>query len=59
MRDIRLIPLSEVRHLLGDISRNTLYRRANEGAFSIRKIGSRSFVRADELAAYIENLDAI
>lgn len=56
MTQTRLIPLDEVRQILGGISRNTLYRRVQENAFAIRKIGRRSFVRNDELDAYINSL---
>lgn len=45
----RLISVAEAREWLGGISRSTLYTLVKRGELSLVKIGSRSFVQAEEL----------
>lgn len=39
-----------------NVSRSTLYQLAKSGAFVIRKVGTASRIRSDELEAYIQGL---
>jgi hypothetical protein len=54
----KLYPVHDAQEILGGISRATFYRLVKDGQLSIRKIGSRSFVRGDELTRYIDGLEA-
>jgi len=59
-----LMPVKEARHQLGGISPTTFYALVKEGGLSLVKIGRRSFVRAEELEAFImrkryDPLDAV
>ncbi len=51
-----LYPLSEVRQRLGGISRTTLYSLLGSGDLVPVKIGSRSFIPAATLDAFVERL---
>ncbi|MDX6502290.1 MAG: hypothetical protein QOG23_5554 [Blastocatellia bacterium] len=55
-RDRGLIALGEheeARHQLGGISHSTFYALIKEGELSLVKIGSRSFVQAEELDEFL------
>ena len=54
--DRLLYPLPEVRERLGGISHTTLYALIGRGDLSIVKIGSRSFIPADNLNRFVEHL---
>lgn len=55
----RLVPLPEACRVLGDIGRTTIYELVNHGEICKVNVGSRSFITADSLAAYVERLIAI
>lgn len=48
-----LMPVKEARHQLGGISPTTLYALVKEGGLSLVKIGSRSFVQAEDIDDFI------
>lgn len=48
-----LIPLNEARLQLGGISRTTFYALVKEGELSLVKIGSRSFIQAEDLDDFV------
>lgn len=48
-----LIPLNEARRQLGGISRSTFYALVKEGELSLVKIGSRSFIQAEDLDDFV------
>ncbi|BBY05409.1 helix-turn-helix domain-containing protein [Mycobacterium noviomagense] len=48
-----LMPVTEARQQLGGISRTTFYALVPEGELSLLKIGSRSFVQAEDLDDFI------
>jgi predicted DNA-binding transcriptional regulator AlpA len=58
MEQPRLVPVKDAQAVLGGISRATFYRMVEKGDLKLRKIGSRSFVRSDELTAFIDGLEA-
>jgi excisionase family DNA binding protein len=49
----QLMPVKEARQQLGGISHSTFYRLVKEGELSLFKIGSRSFVQAEELDDFV------
>ena len=51
-----LYPLTEVQERLGGISRSTLYNLLGSGDLVPVKIGSRSFIPAASLDAFVERL---
>jgi excisionase family DNA binding protein len=48
----RLYPVAEAAQLLG-MHRTTLYNRSAEGSITLLRIGSRTYVAADEIERYI------
>jgi excisionase family DNA binding protein len=48
-----LMPVTEACQQLGGISRTTFYALVKEGELSLVKIGSRSFVQAEELDDFV------
>jgi predicted DNA-binding transcriptional regulator AlpA len=50
----RLMPVKEARYQLGGISPSTFYGLVNKGELSLVKIGSRSFVQAEELDDFVK-----
>jgi excisionase family DNA binding protein len=48
-----LMPVTEARQQLGGISRSTFYALVKEGDLPLVKIGSRSFVQAEDLDDFI------
>jgi excisionase family DNA binding protein len=48
-----LMPVKEARYQLGGISPSTFYGLVNKGELSLVKIGSRSFVQAEELDDFL------
>lgn len=48
-----LMPVKEARHQLGGISPTTFYALVKEGDLSLVKIGSRSFVHAEDLDNFL------
>ena len=58
MTDNRLLSIRETQELLGGICRASIYKIINRDELKVRKIGSRSFIRLDDLNAYIDSLDA-
>jgi excisionase family DNA binding protein len=48
-----LMPVDEARQQLGGISRATFYALVKEGDLSLVKIGSRSFVQAEDLDDFV------
>jgi excisionase family DNA binding protein len=48
-----LMPVKEARQQLGGISPSTFYALVKEGELSIVKIGSRSFVQAEDLDDFV------
>ncbi len=53
-RDLYSVP--ETRHKLGGISQSKFYELVKEGHICISKIGKRSFVSANEIQRFVENL---
>ncbi len=51
-----LVPMPETMEVLGGIGRTKLYELVNEGQITKVNIGSRSFITADSLEAYLERL---
>jgi predicted DNA-binding transcriptional regulator AlpA len=49
-----LMPVKEARYQLGGISASTFYALVNERELSLVKIGSRSFVQAEELDDFVK-----
>jgi excisionase family DNA binding protein len=52
----RLVPMPDTMRLLGDLGRTKLYELIKDGEITKVKIGSRSFVTAESLDAYLERL---
>jgi excisionase family DNA binding protein len=48
-----LMPVTEAGHQLGGISPTTFYALVNKGELSLVKIGSRSFVHAEDLDDFL------
>jgi len=51
-----LVPMPDAMEVLGGIGRTKLYELVNDGELTKVNIGSRSFVTADSLDAYLERL---
>jgi excisionase family DNA binding protein len=51
-----LMPVKEAQQQLGGISRSTFYALVKEGELSLVKIGSRSFVQAEELDDFLRRM---
>jgi len=58
MTNNRLLSIRETQERLGGMCRASIYKIINRDELKIRKIGSRSFIRLDDLNAYIDSLDA-
>jgi hypothetical protein len=52
----RLVPLEEVRFLLGGVSRATLYRRIADGSLLTCTWGGRRFCRSEDIDALVMGL---
>jgi len=51
-----LIPIPAARKTLGDIGLTTIYSLVNKGLLKKVSIGRRSFITAESLSAYVEEL---
>jgi excisionase family DNA binding protein len=59
MSDARLlVPIPEVRHNLGGLGRTTIYDMIDRGELVRVKIGTRAFITAESLAAYVDRITA-
>ncbi|BCO40589.1 hypothetical protein MINTM001_17280 [Mycobacterium paraintracellulare] len=56
--DRLLLPQGEVRTLLGGISRTKVWELVNAGELVRVNIGTRSFITAKSVAAYVDRLAA-
>ena len=54
----RLLPMPDTMRALGGIGRTKLYELVNDGDITKVNIGSRSFITAESLEAYLERLVA-
>ncbi len=52
----RLMPIDEVRVVLGGIGRTKIYDLVSKGHLRIVKIGRRSFLVEEDVVAFIEKL---
>ncbi len=59
MQDYTLHSVCDCQARLGGISRKTFYELVKKNSFPIRKLGSRTVVRSDDLQAYIKSLDPV
>lgn len=51
-----LVSIQEAREKLGGISTTTVYELAKRGHITKVNIGTRSFITADSIAAYVDSL---
>ena len=51
-----LYPVPEARHLLGGLGNSAFYEIVKKGELRLTKIGRRSFVAADEIRRFVDNL---
>lgn len=55
----RIVPIQEARCALGGIGRTTLYELVKQGEIVKVNIGTRGFITAESLAAYLDRLGAL
>lgn len=51
------VSLTEARQILGGVSRNTLYRRINDGHIRMVRNGGRAMIPVSSLRAYAAKID--
>ncbi len=51
-----LLAIDDVRHVLGGLGRTKVYALASAGEITRCKIGHRTFITAESVAAYVDRL---
>jgi predicted DNA-binding transcriptional regulator AlpA len=54
-----LLPIPEVRAILGGIANATVYKLINDGTLPTVKVGKRRFATPDGIRACVENLERL